>query len=65
MSIRIMFYALDRADIQREVSLVGSGLREPTERDTQALKRIVRYMIGAKEAVNDIKKTHGANKEAI
>ena len=61
----LMFYALDRADIQCEVSLVGSGLREPTERDMQALKRIVRYLIGTKKVANDIRKTHGANKEAI
>ena len=47
------------------MSLVGSGLREPTERDTQALKRIVRYLIGAKNVVNEIKKTHVTNKETI
>ena len=46
----LLYYALDREDVQYEVSCLGMCIKEPTEAGMCALKRVVRYLLGTKNA---------------
>ena len=46
----LMYYVLDRADAQLEVSILGSSLRTPTTGALEALCRVTRYLLGMQVA---------------
>ena len=46
----LMYYVLDRADAQLEVSTHGSYLRAPTSGAMEALRRVTRYLLGTQDA---------------
>ena len=46
----LMYYVLDRADAQLEVSILGSCLRAPTTGAMEALRRVIRYLLGTQDA---------------
>ena len=46
----IMYYVLDRADAQLEVSIIGKYLRSPTSGAMAALRRVTRYLLGTQNA---------------
>jgi hypothetical protein len=46
---RANFLGLDRADIQFATKEACRGMAKPTERDTVKMKRLVRYLVGAKK----------------
>ena len=46
----LMYYVLDRADPQLEVSIIGTYLRDPTSGAMEALRRVTRYLLGTKNA---------------
>ena len=46
----LLYYALDREDVQYEISCLGTCTKEPTEAGMCALKRVVRYLPGTKNA---------------
>ena len=46
----LMYYVLDRADAQLEVSMLGSYLRAPTSGAMEALRRVTRYLQGTQDA---------------
>ena len=45
-----MYYVLDRADAQLEVSILGTYLRGPTSGAMEALQRVTRYLLGTQNA---------------
>ncbi|CAK0869723.1 unnamed protein product [Prorocentrum cordatum] len=60
------YYAQDRADCQYEVSLLGRMLSGPTDGAFTALKRLVRYLMGTRDAVNWLPRpTEGTNVELV
>ncbi|CAK0835553.1 unnamed protein product [Prorocentrum cordatum] len=62
----LMYYAQDRAGCQYEVSLLGRMLSGPTVGAFTALKRLVRYLLGTRDAVNWLPwPTEGANVELV
>ena len=46
----LLYHALDREDVQYEVSCLGTCIKETTEAGMCALKRVVRYLLGTKNA---------------
>ena len=46
----LMYYVLDRADAQLEVSMLGSYLRAPSSGAMEALRRVTRYLQGTQDA---------------
>ena len=46
----LLYYALDREDVQYEISCLGTCIKDPTEAGMCALKQIVRYLLGTKNA---------------
>ena len=46
----LMYYVLDRADAQLEVSILGSSLRAPTSGAMEALRSVTRYLLGTQNA---------------
>eukprot|EP00959_Pyramimonas_sp_CCMP1952_P435982 9129611-Pyramimonas_sp.AAC.1 len=62
----LMYYAQDRADCQYEVSLLGRMLSGPTVGACTALKGLVRYLTGTRDAVNWLPRpTEGANVDLV
>ncbi|CAK0870594.1 unnamed protein product [Prorocentrum cordatum] len=62
----LMYYVQDRADCQCEVSLLGRMLSGPTVGAFTALKRLVRYLLGTRNAVNWLPRpTEGTNVELV
>ena len=51
----LMYYVLDRADAQLEVSILGTYLRAPTSGAMEALRRVTRYMLGTRDAYVKLK----------
>jgi len=45
----LLYYGLDKEDIQREVSVAGRDLSAPTAQSVRRLKRLVRYLIGVRD----------------
>ena len=46
----LMYYVLDRVDVQLEVSNLGTYLRAPTSGAMEALRRVTRYLLGTQNA---------------
>ena len=46
----LMYYVLDRADAQLEISILGSHLRAPTTGAMESLRRVTRYVLGTQDA---------------
>lgn len=42
---RVIYYSLDRIDLQFPARLLASAIQSPTEADMRMLKRVVRYMV--------------------
>ncbi|CAK0797434.1 unnamed protein product, partial [Prorocentrum cordatum] len=62
----LMYCAQDRADCQCEVSLIGRMLSRPTVGAFAALKRLARYLMGTRDAVNwPPRPTEGTNVELV
>ena len=50
----LLYYTQDRADAQREVSMLGSMLGKRTQGSMIALKRVTRYLKGTRDFVNKL-----------
>ena len=46
----LMYFVLDRADAQLEVSILGTCLRAPTSGAMEASRRVTRYLLGTQNA---------------
>ena len=50
----LLYYTQDRADVQYELSILGSMLGKPTQGSMIALKRVTRYLKGTRHLVNKL-----------
>ena len=56
----MIFYGLDREDVQGEINILGAYLQHPTAACMAALKRVLRYLLGTRDGRIEMHKpTHG------